>query len=77
VACYAIVLVAAGGGSVRSLLVTAAAISIGVVLLAVGAAYRSVWLDAIYAVVACWVLVPFVFVLSKTFPVKRDAALPD
>ena len=79
VACYAIVLVAAAGGSLRNMLVTATVISLGVVLLAVGAAYRSVWLDAIYAIVACWLLVPFVVVLSKTLPAtptaeKRESA---
>jgi CHASE2 domain-containing sensor protein len=73
VACYAIVLVAVGGGSLRSLLITATAISLGVVVLAAGAAYRSVWLDAIYAIVACWVLVPFVLVLGKAFPATPGA----
>ncbi|HKQ12176.1 MAG TPA: CHASE2 domain-containing protein [Steroidobacteraceae bacterium] len=74
VACYAIVLVASSGASLRSLLVTAAAVSIGVMLLAVGAAYRSVWFDAIYAIVACWLLVPLVFGLSKTLATNPGSA---
>jgi CHASE2 domain-containing sensor protein len=70
VACYAIVLVAMASGSLRSLSVAAAIVSLSVLLLAAGAAYRHIWLDAIYAIVACWLLVPLVLVLRRTIPAK-------
>ena len=70
VACYAIVLVAMASGSLRSLSIAAAIVSLSVLLLAAAAAYRHIWLDAIYAIVACWLLVPLVFVLRRTIPAK-------
>jgi CHASE2 domain-containing sensor protein len=70
VACYAIVLVAMASGSLRSLSVAAAIVSLSVLLLAAAAAYRHIWLDAIYAIVACWLLVPLVLVLRRTIPAK-------
>jgi CHASE2 domain-containing sensor protein len=70
VACYAIVLVAMASGSLRSLSIAAAIVSLSVLLLAAAAAYRHIWLDAIYAIVACWLLVPLVLVLRRTIPAK-------
>ena len=70
VACYAIVLVAMASGSLRSLSIAAAIVSLSVLLLAAAAAYRHIWLDAIYAIVACWLLVPLVFALRRTIPAK-------
>jgi CHASE2 domain-containing sensor protein len=70
VACYAIVLVAMASGSLRSLSIAAAIVSLSVLSLAAAAAYRHIWLDAIYAIVACWLLVPLVLVLRRTIPAK-------
>jgi hypothetical protein len=70
VACYAIVLVAMASGSLRSVSIAAAIVSLSVLLLAAAAAYRHIWLDAIYAIVACWLLVPLVLVLRRTIPAK-------
>jgi CHASE2 domain-containing sensor protein len=70
VACYAIVLVAMASGSLRSLSIAAAIVSSSVVSLAAAAAFRHIWLDAIYAIVACWLLVPLVLVLRRTIPAK-------
>jgi CHASE2 domain-containing sensor protein len=70
VACYAIVLVGMASGSLRSLSIAAAIVSLSVLLLAAAAAYRHIWLDAIYAIVACWLLVPLVLVLRRTIPAK-------
>jgi CHASE2 domain-containing sensor protein len=70
VACYAIVLVAMASGSLRSLSIAAAIVSLSVVSLAAAAAFRHIWLDAIYAIVACWLLVPLVLVLRRTIPAK-------
>jgi CHASE2 domain-containing sensor protein len=70
VACYAIVLVAMASGSLCSLSIAAAIVSLSVVSLAAAAAFRHIWLDAIYAIVACWLLVPLVLVLRRTIPAK-------
>jgi CHASE2 domain-containing sensor protein len=70
VACYAIVLVAMASGSLRSLSIAAAIVSLSGVSLAAAAAFRHIWLDAIYAIVACWLLVPLVLVLRRTIPAK-------
>jgi CHASE2 domain-containing sensor protein len=70
VACYAIVLVAMASGSLRSLSIAAAIVSLSVVSLAAAAAFRHIWLDAIYAIVACLLLVPLVLVLRRTIPAK-------
>jgi hypothetical protein len=76
VACYIIVLLAAAQKPVKTLMLAALAISIAVLGLAAIAAWFRVWLDAVYAIAASWLLVPLVVVLQRTTASPTPAPLP-
>ena len=73
VACYAVMLLVATGAPLRKLIIAAGVISLCVFALAAAAAYLRVWLDAIYAVVACWLLVPLAFALRRSLATRNHA----
>jgi CHASE2 domain-containing protein len=69
VACYTLVLLAAIGASTERLVITAIVISGAVFLLSLAAIMLwRVWIEIIYAWVACWLLLPMILALRKTVP---------
>ncbi len=56
------------------LILAAIGLALGVVTVAAAAAYFHIWIDAIYAIVACWLLVPLALLVQRAHVAKPPHA---